>query len=112
MGRLPGFEIHVSTFKEYLEQELLFKASASIAADPGPFGVEHLDKPNRSGSVRSERKLSLSYSEHLGATGWTYALSGWFAVFHSYTLGVLHLFFCSAFDAIGFHLFTPFHFVL
>jgi hypothetical protein len=71
-----------------------------------------LDKPNGSGSVLGEGKLSLSYSEHLGATGWTYPLSGWFAVLHGYTLGVLHLFFCSAFNAIGFHLFTPFHFCI
>jgi hypothetical protein len=55
-------------------------------------------------------RLSLSYSEHLGATGWTYALSGWFAILHRYTLGVLHLFLGSAFDAIGFHLFTPFRY--
>jgi hypothetical protein len=57
-------------------------------------------------------RLSLSYSEHLGATGWTYTLSGWFAVFHRYTLGVLHLFFGSAFNAIGFHLFTPFRYCI
>ena len=57
-------------------------------------------------------KLSLSYSKHLGATGWTYALSGWFAVLHRYTLGVLHLFFGSAFNAIGFHFFTPFRFFI
>ena len=57
-------------------------------------------------------KLSLSYSEHLGAAGWAYALSGRFAILHCYTLGVLHFFFGSAFNAIGFHLFTPFHFCI
>ena len=57
-------------------------------------------------------KLSLSYSEHLGATGWTYALSCWFAVLHRYTLGVLHLFLGSAFNTIGLHLFTPFRFYM
>ena len=56
--------------------------------------------------------LSLSYSEHLGATGWTYALSGWFAVLHGYALGVLHLFLGSAFNAVGFHFFTPFRFCI
>jgi len=39
-------------------------------------------------------------------------LSGWFAIFHGYALGVLHLFLGSAFNAIGFHLFTPFHFCI
>ena len=55
-------------------------------------------------------RSALSYSEHLGATGWAYALSCWFAVLHSNTLGVLHLSFGSAFHTIGLHVFTPFGF--
>lgn len=53
-------------------------------------------------------RSTLSYSEHLGATGWAYALSCWFAILHSYTLGVLHFSFGSAFHTIGLHVFTPF----
>ena len=55
-------------------------------------------------------RSALSYSEHLGATGWAYALSCWFAILHSYTLGVLHFSFGSAFHTIGLHVFTPFCF--
>lgn len=55
-------------------------------------------------------RSTLSYSEHLGATGWAYALRCWFAILHSYTLGVLHFSFGSAFHTIGFHVFTPFCF--
>jgi hypothetical protein len=39
-------------------------------------------------------------------------LSCRFAILHRYTLGVLNLFFGSAFNAIGFHLFTPFPFFI
>jgi hypothetical protein len=55
-------------------------------------------------------RSTLSYSEHLGATGWAYALSCWFAILHSYTLGVLHFSFGSAFHTIGLHVLTPFDF--
>ena len=55
-------------------------------------------------------RSALSYSEHLGATGWAYALSCWFAILHGYTLGVLHFSFGSAFHTIGLHVFTPFCF--
>jgi len=55
-------------------------------------------------------RSTLSYSEHLGATGWAYALRCWFAILHSYTLGVLHFSFGSAFHTIGLHVFTPFCF--
>jgi hypothetical protein len=79
-----------------------------MAADPGPFGLER----KAQGPHYVKWKLGLSYSEHLSATGGTNALSGWFAVLHGYTLGVLHLFFCPAFNTIGFHVFTPFHFYI
>ena len=55
-------------------------------------------------------RSTLSYSEHLGATGWAYALRCWFAILHSYTLGVLHFSFGSAFHTIGLHVFIPFCF--
>ena len=55
-------------------------------------------------------RSALSYSEHLGATGWTYALSCWLAILHGYTLGVLHFSLGSAFHTIGLHVFTPFGF--
>jgi hypothetical protein len=53
-------------------------------------------------------KSTLSNSEHLGATGRAYALSRWFAILHSNTLGVLHFSFGSALHTIGLHLLTPF----
>jgi hypothetical protein len=53
-------------------------------------------------------RSTLSYSEHLGATGWAYALRCRFAILHSYTLGVSHFSFGSAFHTIGLHVFTPF----
>jgi hypothetical protein len=64
--------------------------------------------PKRKGVSFS--RSTFSYSEHLGATGWAYALSCWFAILHSYTLGVLHFSFGSAFHTIGLHVFTPFCF--
>ena len=55
-------------------------------------------------------RSTLSYSEHLGATGWAYALRCRFAILHSYTLGVSHFSFGSAFHTISLHVFTPFCF--
>ena len=55
-------------------------------------------------------RSAFSYSEHLGATGWAYALRCWFAILHSYTLGILHFSFGSAFHTIGLHVFTSFCF--
>ena len=45
----------------------------------------------------------LSYPEHLGSTYRAYTLSRWFAVFHSYGLGVLHFPFGAAFHTVCLH---------
>ncbi len=50
--------------------------------------------------------LTLSYSEHLGPTCRTYALSRWFAILHRYALGILHVPFGTALHAIRFHFLT------
>ena len=68
---------------------------------------DHLNKTAKRKGVPVSRS-TLSYSEHLGATGWTYALSCGFAILHGYTLGVLHFSLGSTFHTIGFHVFTPF----
>ena len=70
---------------------------------------DHLDKTARRKGVTGSRS-TLSYSEHLGAAGWAYALSCRLAILHGYALGVFHFSFGSAFHTIGFHVFTPFGF--
>ena len=57
---------------------------------------------NSNGYIRVA--LALTNSEHLGATYRTCTLICWFAVFHSYGLGILHFPFCTALYTICFHI--------
>ena len=49
--------------------------------------------------------LTLPYSKHLGATYGAYALGGWFAIFHGYSLGVFHFPLGAALHTVCFHKF-------
>jgi len=91
--------IGLQSGRSYLGNKLLITGNGNLTL---------YKTPKRKGVPFS--RSAFSYSEHLGATGWAYALSCWFAILHGYTLGVLHFSFGSAFHTIGLHVFTPFCF--
>ncbi len=47
--------------------------------------------------------LAFSYSEHLGATRWAYALGCRSTILHGYRLSILHLLFGTAFHTVCLH---------
>ena len=55
-------------------------------------------------SIRSA--LTLSYSEHLGSTRWTYTLCRWPSILHGYAFGILHFSFGAAFHTVCLHWLT------
>lgn len=67
-----------------------------------------LEAHRRKGSPSFFWSLTFSYSKHLGATDRADTFRCWSAIFHCYSLGVLHFSLFSTFHTIGLHPFIPF----